>query len=411
MKTLIRILFLVTFFSSVGYAHLGDFSQIPTTAVYADLSILKKAGVPVLYSDRGLNMGYAVATGEMQAKISEVAHRYGRCGNFEALPEIPRDLRSVAAEFGQLQKIEAQHAVYSSLARSQFFVEQKPEIVGALQQLQSAKIRETVEWLSAYPTRFNRGTEPNKHVNDFAAKLQALIQGVSYPVSVELISHRNTPQKSVKLTITGAVRPNELVVLGGHLDSIVGWSGGGRAPGADDNASGSASLLEALRILLTQPQPQRTVEFMWYAGEESGLLGSAEIAETYKNQQKNVIAVLQLDMTLFPGDGEFRISSMSDFTSPWLRDYLKAINLAYLNVEIMDDRCGYGCSDHASWHRRGFPALFPTEARFNSSFRHIHTVRDVINDSFSFEHALIFSKIALVFGMDLANSEMKQPLN
>lgn len=396
-------------FSTNSFAHSGDLHDLPTTAVYADLSILQKAGVPVLYSDRQLNLGYAVATGAMQAKISEVAHRYGRCGNFEALPEIPRDLRAVEAEFNQLHKIESRHAAYETLARSQFFVEQKPEVVQALQRLQSAKIRETVEWLSAYPTRFNRGSEPNKHVNDFVVKLQALTAGATYPVQVELISHRNTPQKSVKLTIPGAIRPNEIIVLGGHLDSIVGWNGGGRAPGADDNASGSASLLEALRVLLTQPQPQRTVEFFWYAGEESGLLGSAEIAESYKTQQKNVIAALQLDMTLFPGDGEFRISSMTDFTSPWLRDYLKAINLAYLNVEIMDDRCGYGCSDHASWHRRGFPALFPTEARFNSSFRYIHTERDVINDTFSFEHALVFSKIALVFGMDLANSELKQP--
>lgn len=394
--------------TSYSYAHLGDIDPNSIQAVYADLPLLKKANIPVLYADADLQVGYAVISGQMQMRLSEMAHHYGRCGNYEVLESIPADLKTVRTSLEGLQSIQKRDKQYLSLARN-MSVTAKPEVTDALQNLQADNIRKTVAWLSSYPTRFNRGPDANKHVDDFYAKLQVMAAQASYPVTVDLITHTNTPQKSIRVSIKGSERPDEFVVLGGHLDSIVGWFGTGRAPGADDNASGSASLLEALRVLLNQKQPQRTVEFFWYAGEESGLLGSAQIAETYKNEKRNVIAVLQLDMTMFPGDGVYRIASMTDFTNPWLRDYLKAINTTYLNIEIQDDQCGYGCSDHASWHRRGFPAIFPTESKFKSSFQYIHTEKDVISSVMSFEHSLVFSKIALVMAMDLGNSNEKMP--
>lgn len=404
MKTTLLLSLLLA--SAGAQAHMGHIDPNAINAVYADLNLLKKANIPVLYADEDLAVGYTVMTGKMQQKLSELAHVYGRCGNFEALDEIPQDLKTVQQAFHGMNAMRIRELNYQNIAAAPQ-VESRTEITAALQELKSDNIRKTVEWLSAYPTRFNRATDPNKHVQDFYNMLKEMTAHVGYPVQIDMISHTNTPQKSIRVSITGSQKPSEYIVLGGHLDSIVGWFGTGRAPGADDNASGSASLLEAMRVLLTQPQPQRTVEFMWYAGEESGLLGSAQIAETYKTERRNVIAVLQLDMTMFPGDGVYKIASMTDFTNPWLRDYLRAINTAYLNIEIQDDQCGYGCSDHASWHRRGFPAIFPTEAKFKSSFQHIHTERDVISPVMSFEHSLVFSKIALTLAMDLGNSDQK----
>ena len=123
---------------------------------------------------------------------------------------------------------------------------------------------------------------------------------------------------------------DEIVVLGAHHDSINQSWGETRAPGADDNASGSSNLFEALRILASQGRAARTIEFFWYAGEESGLLGSAEIARDYAARKKNVVGVLQLDMTLFPGDGEFVLGSMTDFTSPALRAWFAELNKTYM---------------------------------------------------------------------------------
>ncbi len=394
---------------SFSFAH-SNLNEQPMTAIYGDLPLLKTLNIPVLYAVEDTGVGYTVVAGPTLQKISDAAHLKGRCGNFEALLEIPQNLDTVKKTFSLLQKVSQKHKNYEMLARKSFIIETKPEIVSALSELKSDEIKNTVAWLSAYPHRYNKATEPNKHVVDLAEKLKLMAASAAYPVTVDLIAHKSTPQKSIRMSIKGSLNPNEIIVLGGHLDSINQWGNKAKAPGADDNASGSASLLEAARILLTKAQPQRTIEFMWYAGEESGLLGSAEIAQSYKNENKKVIAVLQLDMTAFAGNGVNKIASMTDFTSPWLRDYLKSINVAYLDIEILDDKCGYGCSDHASWHKQGYPALMPTEAKFDNMFTDLHTTRDVISDVLSFEHSLLFSKIALVMAMDLGNSSQKEPV-
>ena len=91
------------------------------------------------------------------------------------------------------------------------------------------------------------------------------------------------------LTVQGAELPDEIVVLGAHLDSI-NTSGGGsttqRAPGADDDASGIATLTEVIRISLASGwRPKRTVKFMGYAAEEVGLRGSKAIAQSFRQRK------------------------------------------------------------------------------------------------------------------------------
>lgn len=405
------IVILSLFLSPSAYSHQPVNLNSPPQAVFADLDILKKAGVPIIYSSPETQVGYSVLTSEMQNRISQLAHEKGRCGNFEVLKEIPRDINEIQTEMLELHKFQIKNKNYENLSHKISNLKKETKITEALNQLSSENIRSTVEWLSSFPSRYNKGNKANIHVQEMANKLKDLVRQAAFSVSVDLISHRSTPQKSIRVSIKGKSKPNEYIILGGHLDSINGWGSSSRpAPGADDNASGSASLLEALNVLIKQQQPERTVEFFWYAGEESGLLGSAEIADAYKNEKRNVIAVLQLDMTMFPGDGENKITSISDFTSAWLRDYLKSLNTTYLNIEILDDQCGYGCSDHASWFRRGFPTLMPTEAKFNSTFQDIHTERDVISPVMNFQHSLIFSKIALAIAMDLGNSDQREPI-
>ena len=78
------------------------------------------------------------------------------------------------------------------------------------------------------------------------------------------------------LTIQGTTFPSEVVVLGGHQDSIAGSNcTTSRSPGADDDASGIATLSEVIRAAMALGyQPERTVKFMAYAAEEVGLRGS-----------------------------------------------------------------------------------------------------------------------------------------
>lgn len=369
------------------------------TPVLASLSMLEKIGATVVAKDASIDVGYSVLTQKQQDKLSQSMHEAGKCGGYEVLPEAGTATASDAlASLSALVKRDRAYALRSETPKA---MEKKPAIVAALSELKEENIRTTVEWLSAFPSRYNKASSPNVHVDQLEAKLREMLKGYSGAFTIEQISHTSTPQKSLKVHLEGKSRPSEILVLGGHLDSISGWGGGGRAPGADDNASGSACLIEALRVLATKGAPERSVEFFWYAGEESGLLGSAEIARAYKGANKNVVGVLQLDMTMFPGSGQMVVGNVDDFTSPELRAYLVSMNDTYLGIRLIADRCGYACSDHASWYRQGYPTLMPFESDTENMNHNIHTANDVISSATSFSHALVFSKIAVVMAMDM----------
>jgi leucyl aminopeptidase len=372
-------------------------SSAATKPVLAGIPALQAVGAKILGQDKKLNVGYAQLSEAQRDGISKYMHSKGKCGGYEVLSSSADGIESLLALAGQARK----SSLYTQARRPKLAKQQK--ISDALEHLTTANIQSTVQWLSSFHSRYNGLPDPNQHVNQFEARLKDMFKGYSGKWSVQQIKHDSTRQNSLMVHIEGAKRPSEIVVFGGHLDSINMYDGD-KAPGADDNASGSAAILEAMRVLLEQGAPERSLEFFWYAGEESGLLGSAEIAETYKSSGKNVVAVLQLDMTMFPGSGEQTVSSMTDFTSPWMRDYLVEMNKNYLNINLVNDECGYACSDHASWFRQGFPTLMPFESTLDDDNKNIHSEEDVIDSASSFTHALIYAKIALIMAMDLGNS-------
>lgn len=383
------------------------FSAQAAEPVLASASILDEIGARPLARDEAIDVGYALLTQKQLAKLSHRMHEAGKCGGYEVLPKA--SLTAAVDALADLSaKVRKDRALVSSRSLK-VAMDKRPEIQAALRELKEENIRAHVEWLQAFPTRYNKGSTANAHVEQLAVRLGELVKAYKGTATVELVAHTSTPQKSIRVRLEGKARPNEIVVMGGHLDSIAGWGGGSRAPGADDNASGSACLLEALRVLVSKGPAERTVEFYWYAGEESGLLGSGEIARAYKAANRDVVGVLQLDMTMFPGSGQLVVGNVDDFTSPWLREYLVAMNDAYLGVRLIPDRCGYACSDHASWYRQGYPTLMPFESDTENMNKQIHTAQDVIGAQTSFAHALVFSKIAVVMGMDLANSTARQP--
>lgn len=383
-------------------------AQGPVWSILSDAQLLRATGIPVLSVDPMTGAAHANVNTEQRIALTRQAHKMGRCGGYEVLgkAEIPNN-----RIFGLRQmELKNQYVRRNLMSFSSRKMVAEPTIMKAVAQVDERNLRDTVTWLSSFPNRYNKGPNPNAHVVEMKARLEGMVRGAPFPIAVDLIDHTSTPQKSIRVHIEGKSRPSEIIVLGGHLDSInSAWFGAKDAPGADDNASGSSNLVEALRILIQQGQPARSVEFFWYAGEESGLLGSKEIAAAYRANRKDVVAVLQLDMTLFPGDGEFVLGSMTDFTSAWLREQLTGLNALYIKAKIVEDRCGYGCSDHASWHSQGFPALMPFESTMRRMNHDIHTARDVISSTSSFRHSATFSKIAVAFAMELGNSTSRSP--
>lgn len=152
--------------------------------------------------------------------------------------------------------------------------------------------------LTAYHNRYfesETGAEASIWIRDTAAQF-----GEASPESgleVTLFQH-NFTQSSIIARFPGRDPNAPVTILGAHMDSINLDDLAGRAPGADDDGSGSVNLLEAVRVLAASGfQPQSPVEFQWYAGEEVGLLGSQDIAKAYSDRGVQVKAMLQFDMT------------------------------------------------------------------------------------------------------------------
>ncbi|MFZ4404093.1 MAG: M20/M25/M40 family metallo-hydrolase [Pseudobdellovibrionaceae bacterium] len=354
--------------------------------IAADVTLLKSLGIKPYTMDSAGQVGLAYVSDYQLQVIPHQAHQFRKCGGFTFVEDQTSFLKNLNhPQLSQMIGITK--------------VEHRADVQKIVDQVDEARLREWVQWLSSFPHRMYNRPEPNRHVEQLYLKLINLSANMAVPFEVEYVEHKRISQKSLKVTIKGTKYPDEIVVLGGHLDST-NWSG--NAPGADDNASGSSNLLETLHLLSENGfRPDRTIEFFWYAGEEGGLLGSSEIAKSYKQANKNVKAVLQLDMTLFPGEGEGVIGNISDYTDPQLRKILEEINHTYVGAKFVDDRCGYACSDHASWFNQGYPAVVPFEATTNTMNPDIHTSKDVLTPKMNFKHSALFSKLAIAFAMTL----------
>ncbi len=338
--------------------------------------------------------------------LSHLNHEAGRCGGYERLSSGEVTEGFAEKTLKALAQAKSQKIIgLENEAELPF----RAAIAEVVAQVSANRIGDSISWFSSHPTRYNRHENANVPVYALKARIErALVTSpiMSQGAQIDLIDHQSTPQKSIRLRIPGRTHPEQVIVLGGHLDSI---NQGGRdrsAPGADGNASGTSCLLEAAYLIAQKGPLNRTVEFYWYAGEEDGLLGSAEIAKSAKQAGQQIVAAMQLDMTLFPGDGSNRIAMIRDYTNDSLSLLMKQLNSHYVKADVEDDTCGYACSDHASWSRQGFPAVFPFEAtRMNGN---IHTTQDTVTPGrTSFEHAAIFAKLAAAFALEMAEYSSK----
>lgn len=384
------------------FAHLPNATS--SKPVLAPLANLQRLQVPIWHADEKTGVGFSYLTPEMQEKLGELSHAQGKCGGFEVLDENENGVQELA----NLRRMRNQSLSELYGPVRILPVPFRPEIEAAVKDVQPMNVKNLVTWLSSFTTRHERSTNKNAHVFQMKTKAEEILKAYTGEWQVDLIDHKSSQQKSLRVRLLGRLRPNEIFVVGGHHDSTTGWmsSPDGAAPGADDNASGSAGLFEILRVLSTMEPSERTVEIMWYAAEESGLLGSAEIAKAYKDAQKDVVGVLQMDMTGYAGSGVGKISNISDFTAPWLQNLMKELNQHYTKLEIVDDPCGYACSDHASWYRQGYAAVVPFESLTKGMNPKIHSKQDLL-PLLNFDHAASITRLSLAVALEMANSNLR----
>ncbi|NLN25820.1 MAG: M20/M25/M40 family metallo-hydrolase [Bacteroidetes bacterium] len=271
-------------------------------------------------------------------------------------------------------------------------------------------IENTILDLQNYGTRYHTKSQATQSVLDLKQKWDTMILASSRTdISTRLVTHAGSPMPSLILTIEGNSEPSEYVIIGGHIDSI-SWNNDD-APGADDNASGIASLTEIVRVLLENKyQPSKTVEVMAYAAEEIGLVGSAEIAADYKSNNVNVVSYLQLDMTGYNGSVEDVYILDDWYSSSALNQFLASLMDTYNSSGAHQftygfSQCGYACSDHASWALNGYPASMPFEAKLGEDNPFIHTPDDLFSVIQNGEHAVKFTKLGLQYIVEAAKGQ------
>ncbi|MCC6147732.1 MAG: Zn-dependent exopeptidase M28 [Anaerolineaceae bacterium] len=174
--------------------------------------------------------------------------------------------------------------------------------------------------------------------------------------------------KNLIVTLPGKSLPDEVVVLSAHLDSIVVREGNAleAAPGADDNAVGSAALLEAAR-LLPQYRFERTIRLIWFTGEESSSAGSRAYIQDHPIN--NIVALINLDMFGYDSTGD-RCFELHVGTNPASdaigQAFVQTIQQDGLNLHF-DYLTGQATdrSDHAPFWEVNTPAILVMENFFD----------------------------------------------
>lgn len=281
-----------------------------------------------------------------------------------------------------------------------------------LKELEMKNMRSNLETFTSFHTRYYKsqyGVQSSEWLLKQVTSIVNASGAFEHGATVKPFTH-SWGQSSVIAQIPG--KSNKTVVIGAHQDSInLFLPSILSAPGADDDGSGSVTILEALRVLLLDQdivagKAPNTVEFHWYSAEEGGLLGSQAIFQSYEREGREVKAMLQQDMTgyiqktLDAGEPE-SVGVITDYVDPGLTAFIQKVITVYCEIPYVLTKCGYACSDHASASKAGYPSAFVIESDFKYSDNKIHTSEDKV-EYLSFEHMLQHARLTLGLAYELA---------
>jgi Zn-dependent M28 family amino/carboxypeptidase len=234
--------------------------------------------------------------------------------------------------------------------------------------------------------------ETQRYIITFLENLGVQPQRQSYNYKGEEVAN-------IIITQPGSTNPDEVIIVGAHYDTVA------NTPGADDNASGVAILLELCRSLKTF-QPERTLKFIFFTLEEPPAfktrnMGSMVYAAKAKEDQEKIMGMICLEMVGFydnnPGTQTYPLPLMSlayprqgNFIG--LVSNLKSKPLLYQVKKSLGDNCdlpveslstirwvpGIDFSDHGSFWKMGFPAIMITDTSFYRN-PHYHSPTDTID--------------------------------
>jgi hypothetical protein len=286
-------------------------------------------------------------------------------------------------------------------------------VLGAVRAVSQAPLEQTVRGLAAFPTRHTlsgaRGVDAA--ASYLAGEFRAISLATGGRLKVEKVTWTQPAGNrmpaphvltNVIATLPGTETPERVIIISGHYDSRVTdvMNSSAPAPGANDDASGVAVVMELARVMAGRRYPC-TIVFAAVTGEEQGLYGSTHLAESMVAAKRNVVAMITNDIvgnsrgeggirddrhirvfsagydpTEVPTDASRRRSAGTDAdtlsrtlaraAADAARRYVSnfTVTLVYRN-----DRYGRG-GDHSPFLQRGYAAIRMTEP--NEDWRHQH---------------------------------------
>ncbi|KAJ7778602.1 peptidase [Mycena maculata] len=287
---------------------------------------------------------------------------------------------------------------------------------GIIGNLTTSELRANLEHFSSFRTRYCHSETGRasslwlQHkIRNYTAELASADQKPL--ISVELFEHAwKQPSVIVRMASQDSVELDPITIVGAHCDSINIVNPYLPAPGADDDGSGTVTILEAYRVILLSGYiPTSPLEFHFYAAEECGLLGSQAIASAYEAAGKEVKGMVQFDMTAWIKAGSREemavITSSTDgaLTSFQIKLIERYVDIPWVWEEYAG---GVGWTDHLPWTKAGYQTCHVLESVFKSANAYnIHGPSDTIDISpeFSFDHMLQYSKLAVAFAVELTS--------
>ncbi|NQV02195.1 MAG: M28 family peptidase [Bacteroidia bacterium] len=263
-----------------------------------------------------------------------------------------------------------------SVEDSKYVIDTFPVIYDLMAMVDTGEFMPAIRHLEEYGTRYCQSPEAFEAQDWIKAKFE------EYPeLEVELQDFPywgGSSSDNVIATLPGKVNPEQYIVVGAHYDS---FSWGSSAPGADDNASGTAAVLELARIL-SQFEFDKSIIFCTFSAEEEGLIGSEYYASQAQAQGMDILGYFNFDMIGYRHENDpIHTDMIAPPSAIELVDFYKGVVAIYLpDFNVFDAQLSGGDSDHTSFNNNGYMGIFPFEDVPNYS-PYIHTDQDLIGPS------------------------------
>ena len=281
--------------------------------------------------------------------------------------------------------------------------EEDEKVRGFIDEVVVDNLIATVEYMQAYESRYYNSENAYSAADWIQAQFDEMLVLETEQFPFDYYGNECAP--NVIAIQYGTKYPDEYVVCGSHLDS---YSYSGMCPGADDNATGVASVIETARIL-SQYSFERSIIYCAFGAEEIGLVGSSAYADYCAEMGMNIVGYFNNDMNgyLNPGD-EIHIDLIYPNSVAPIGDYYMNLASVYFpEMQVRHVNFQAGDSDHTSFNQNGYMGIYPFEDYQNYS-PYIQTGNDLIGPSVnSFEMSQRYTQmnVACVSTLAVLDSE------